>query len=157
MPTRSFVSKWLWIGLASVVTATGLWAYATHTHDELFDTDLASRADRVCASARAELGSPPPLPPSPTFEARASRVEELTTSLRRMVADLRALEPPGSNATFDRWLEVWAEFVAAGEAYADAIRTGDPTLCEPAGDVADLFAVELARIADANGMTACNF
>lgn len=156
-PSRAFLVKWLTVGLASVFIAAGFWAYATHTHEEFFDSELASRANGVCADAHENLGSPPPLPPTPTFEDRARRVELLTEGLREMVGDLRSLEAPGANDTFDRWLQTWGEFVAAGETYADAIRTGDPTVYEPAGNVADPLAIELSEIARANGMDACVF
>jgi hypothetical protein len=156
-PSRAFLAKWLTVGFASVVTAAGIWAYATHTHEEFFDSELASRVNGVCADTYANLGSPPPLPPSPSFEDRARRVELLTEGLREMIGDLRSLEAPGANDTFDRWLETWREFVAAGEAYADAIRTRDPSVYEPAGNVADPLAIELNEVARANGMDACVF
>jgi hypothetical protein len=155
--SRAFLAKWLTVGFASVVIAAGFWAYATHTHAEFFDSKLAFRANGVCADTHADLGSPPPLPPSPSFEDRARRVELLTERLYEMIGDLRSLEEPGANDTFDRWLEIWREFVTAGEAYADAIRTGEPSVYEPAGNVADPLAIELNEIARANGMDACVF
>jgi hypothetical protein len=145
------------VGFASVVAAAGFWVYATHTHAEFFDSKLASRANGVCADTHANLGSPPPLPPSPTFEDRARRVELLTESMREMIGDLRSLAEPGANDTLDRWLETWREFMTAGETYADAIRTGEPSVYEPAGNVADPLAIELNEIARANGMDACVF
>ena len=156
-PSRAFLVKWLTVGFASFVIAAGFWAYATHTHEEFLDSELASRANNVCADTHANLGTPPPLPPSPSFEDRARRVELLLGELREMVGDLRPLKAPGANDTFDRWLETWGEFVAAGEAYADAIRTADPSVYQPAGNVADPLAIELNKIARANGMDACVF
>jgi hypothetical protein len=48
-----------------VLSALGLWAYATHPHEEPFDPALARQANSICASTQAEVGSPPSYPPVP--------------------------------------------------------------------------------------------
>jgi hypothetical protein len=145
----------VWVGLASLLFAAGLWAYAVHQHDEFFDSALASKANSICFSTKAELRTVSPLPPSPSFEERARQVERLNESFTRMVRQLRSLGQPGANATFDGWLDDWHEFIAVGANYAEAIRSGDPAICEPAGNRGG--PIELNRIARANNMTDCIF
>jgi hypothetical protein len=152
--------RWLWVGGGLLVAALwvfGLWRYLVHTHDEFFDASLAREANAVCAATKADLGAPPPASPSVTFEERAQRVETLTHAIRRMSARLRTLREPGETEAFDRWLELWSEVGVLGHDYAEAIRTGDPAVYEPAGNRIDEPTIELNQIARANGMEDCVF
>jgi hypothetical protein len=136
---RNFnIAKWFGVGLASLVFVFGFWAYATHQHTEFFDSALASRANSVCASTKAELRTATPLPPSPSFGQRARQVELLNGSVARMVQRLRDLERQGVSSSFDRWLDDWNEFTAVGVDYAEALRSGDPALYEAAGNRGDI-------------------
>ena len=135
----------------------GAWAYVTHGNDEFFHPKLAREATSVCTDAKSALANLPPLPDSPTFDQRAESVERSATILETMVANLRSLEVPGENDAYDEWLDHWREFIDAGRSYADAIRTGDPAVYEPAGNAGDRPATEVNTIARANDMEACVF
>jgi hypothetical protein len=146
------------IGLVAVTLLASACIEVTprqHSSARFSDPTLAERADAICAATNDELASRPPLSSSPSFEERAQRVEGLADTYERMAEELRALEPAGRDAGFDRYLTTWESFIAAGRRYADAIRTGDPRVYQPAGNQADAPNRELDEIARVNGMTAC--
>ncbi|MPZ93143.1 MAG: DUF2516 family protein [Actinobacteria bacterium] len=143
--------------LVGALWVFGMWAYLTHGQDEFFNPELAAQANAICADAKAELGELPPLPDSPTFEERARTVERTIPIYEGMVDRLRALAGRGENATFDEWLNDWHEFIQVGPNYADAIRTGDPAVFEPAGNAGDEPASAINDVARANQMRACVF
>ena len=160
-PARSR-KLWAWIAgglvvgiFVAAVYVYGFWAYLTHEHDDFFDRDLARKVNIECAGTAAEVAEIPPLPPSPTPSERAQRVEAGSDAFARMTKRFRPLSPARESETFDRWVEVWREFIVLGRRFAAAIRTGDPSVYEPAGNLADDPALELAQIARANGMEEC--
>lgn len=154
-----------------LVEFAGTFAYTMHTHEPrgpagrpiaefqmlLDDPELVRRADSVCAAARRVLRRPPPLPEKATFERRARRVERATRLVARMVRKLRRLEAAGQNDAYDFWIENWNRYNASGRAYADAIRTGDPAIYEPAGNAGDAPNTAVNLVAGANGMSSCIF
>ena len=118
---------------------------------------LAARADAICKDAQGELAKLPALPTSPTFEDRAHVVEVRIPIFATMVEHLRKLAEPGASAAYDEWMRYWNEFLPVGSVFADALRTGDPSLYEPAGNLGDEPAIGFNSIARANGMTDCVF
>ena len=156
----SLGSKRLWVVVALVLSPLwllGTWAYVTHGHEEFFDKTLAERANAVCADAKDEQDGLPSLPNSPTFDERADAVERTIPIYKEMLGRLRALEAPGENTAYDEWLRHWRKFIEVGVTYADAIRTEDPAVFEPAGNAGDEPATEMNSIARANDMHACFF
>lgn len=161
LPSRGTArSNRVLIGVGILLAALwifGMWAYLTHDHEEFFDSDLAPRANSLCVDAQDELAALPSLPDSPTFEERARSVERTSRIFEGLVTDLRTLAPPGDNSSYDQWIEDWHEFVQVGVDYADAIRTGDPGVFEPAGNAGDEPATAINDVARANDMPACVF
>ncbi len=139
-----------------LILVTANCTYFTHTHDEFFDARLAREANEICAETKDELGEPPTYVGG-DFERRAQKVEELADSLQAMTARLRALVPPGENEAFDRWIAHLDEMIALGRVYARAIRTGDPSIYEPAGNLGDAPARRVNQMARANRMPDCIF
>jgi hypothetical protein len=143
--------------LAGISMATG-WLIVTAQRDaEPVPPGVVERANEVCTDAHAELAELPELPDSPTYEQRARAVERGLAVFEATVARLRALIARGRNSTYDEWLDRWDELNGAGAAYADAIRTGDRSVYEPAGDAADGPATAVASMASTHGMNACVF
>jgi len=150
----------LWVAgvLVAGLALVGAWLYVTaENHDETIPPRLAESANSVCRDAHAEHDALSELPGSATFEERAQRVERTLAIFERMVGRLRALDEGNRNATYDTWLDHWDEYISAGPAYADAIRTGDPSIYEPAGNEGDAPAVAFNTMAKENGIDACVF
>lgn len=122
-----------------------------------FPPSLASQANEICADTQTDLGTRPPLPSSPSFEQRAARVESLSDAFEGLTSKLRALQNVGITPSFDDWLATWSRFIEIGRTYAVAIRSGDPAVYEPAGNLGDPLAVELNRTARENAMPDCIF
>ena len=150
--------RWTMTGtLIAGLWLAGGWAYLTHGHDEFFDDALTQEAIVVCADAKAALEDVPPLGDAPSFDDRADRVQRSLPIYEDMVTRLRSLRAPDENEAFDHWLQHWRDYLDTGRAYADAIRTGDPDIYEPAGNAGDRPATEMNSIARVNNMDACIF
>ncbi len=151
-PTRQMIG----LSLVAVVFLTGGCRPASHGQQRRFsDAGLARRADATCARGKADIARLAPAPPSASFEERAQRVEQGADALDRVVGALRALAPAGQDAAFDHYVTTWQQFNVVGRQYATAIRTGDPSVYQPAGNRGDAMTVELNRIAKANGLSSC--
>jgi len=147
------------VGVAIVAGATlwvlGLWAYINHEPPSFFPNELATRAAAACREVLREFPSAPRLGPLPTFEERAERVESLLELDRALIARLRTIPGEDSSPEFQSWLDDYEAWVAIGQEYADAIRTGDPDVYVPAGNRGDRPQIELSRTASANGVLVC--
>jgi len=145
------------VGGAVAVWVLGFFLYATHGHDEFFDDRLAARAEPVCARAQEKLRTDESLPEDPTGEDRAQVVERTTEVFAQMRDELRQLQRPGTNESFDEWLRTLDEYVELGPRFAAALRTGNPDIYEPVGNEGDRPATLMNRIARANDMDDCVF
>lgn len=86
----------------------------------------------------------------------ADRIDQVATKLGGIVEDLRALNPkPQNQAQVDAWFGHYDDYIAAGQRYAAAIRTGKDSLYNKVDDqgVAPLKAI--SHFARANHLDAC--
>lgn len=148
---------WVVVPVALVLAGIGVIAYSHRAESRLFDPSLAARADAICKDAQGALAKLPALPSNPTFEDRAHAVEIRIPTYETMVRRLRRLAEPGASPAYDEWIGYWNEFLPIGPVFADALRTGDPSVYEPAGNLGDEPAIGYNTIARTNGMMDCIF
>ena len=118
---------------------------------------LAQKVSSICADAQAQHGALPPLPDSPTFQQRARKVEQAAAIFEVTVARLRRVLDPGQHGSYDRWLEDWREYLKVGPRFADALRTGNPAIYEPAGNAGDKLYAMINNFSRFQDMSACIF
>jgi hypothetical protein len=159
-PHRPRRWRWVVIGsiivIGSIVWIAGFIAYATHDHPGGFigDRGFIDAADAACRKARASL--PPPAALDATQEERARAVEAGHAWMTALVDELAAI--PVRDADRDEvrwWIARWRELLAVGPKYADALRTGDPEIYVPIGNLGDQPARDINTFATNNGIDAC--
>src|SRR6266508_3448833 len=136
--------RWRWIvigsiiGIGSVVWIAGFIAYATHDHPGGFigDRGFIDAANAACRKARASLT--PPAAPDATQDERA-------------VIPVRG----GDRDEVRWWIARWRKLIAVGPKYAEALRTGDPEIYVPIGNLGDQPARDINSFATNNGIDAC--
>jgi hypothetical protein len=154
--------RWRWvvigsiIGIGSIVWIAGFIAYATHDHPGGFigDRGFIDAADAVCRKARASL--PPPAALDATQEERARAVEAGHAWMTALVDELAVI--PVQEADRDEvrwWIARWRALLAVGPKYAEALRTGDPEIFVPIGNLGDQPARDINTFATNNGIDAC--
>lgn len=116
---------------------------------------LVEAANEVCAAAQRVVEADPPAGENASFEERARIVERLADLYDRTATDLESLPGAAESDSFLGWAAAWHEFADLGRRYADAIRTGNPAIYEPAGDAADEPARALSAYARDNRLTEC--
>jgi hypothetical protein len=138
------------------ILAYGMYRYANHRDfPDYIESDLAARANIVCAEFWTTHPGGTPAGPDATFEERAQAVERLTTTLESLVIEMRGIEGAADSRGFQLWLKDWDDFTSAGHEYAAAIRTGDQKKRERAGNKGDAPNYWMGRTAVSNGITEC--
>lgn len=154
--------RWRWvvigsiIGIGSVVWIAGFIAYATHDHPGGFigDRGFIDAANAACREARASL--PPRAAPDATQEERARVVEAVHTWMSALVNELAVIPVrDGDRDEVRWWIARWRKFIAVGPKYAEALRTGDPEIYVPIGNLGDQPARDINSFATNNGIDAC--
>jgi hypothetical protein len=144
------------IGIGSIVWIAGFITYATHDHPGGFigDRGFIDAADAACRKARASL--PPPAALDATQEERARAVEAGHAWMTALVDELAVISVQEADRDEVRWwIARWRELLAVGPKYAEALRTGDPEIFVPIGNLGDQPARDINTFATNNGIDAC--
>lgn len=159
-PQRRRRCRWVvigsFIGIGSVAWIGGFIAFATHDHPGGFigDRGFIDAANAACRKARAAL--PPSAGPDASQEERARVVEAVHAWMTALVDELAVIPvPDGDRDEVRWWIARWRKLIAVGPKYAEAIRTGDPEIYVPIGNLGDQPARDINTFATNNGIDAC--
>jgi hypothetical protein len=155
-----------WLTAAAVFTALtfGLYVYAFFFYDpgllidELPDKTFPTAAEKVCASAQAQLEALPLSTSSRTAAERADVVDRANVILRDMVAQLEPLVPQGQGRIttgVQEWVSDWSAFIDDRQAYADGLRKDPDTRFVERRKANRQISLAIDSFAQVNRMDSC--
>lgn len=149
----------MWGALLAVaaVWAYGIWYSVNRPAPEPLDDAARDAAVAACTEALADLRAVPD-PSGAAADSGAGRVPAENEMLRRMVADLRRIEPddPEGAEAFGRWLDDWDALIAArADFVAAAVEHDNARLRIPVADNAPV-SVRMDDYADMHDLDACS-
>jgi hypothetical protein len=147
-----------------VIASFGIWAYRFSGQadrpppDLLADTDLAARAEAICAAAVADVDAMPSAADAVDGPDRAEQVIRATDRFAVMVTELEALEVTGAEdqVIMNGWLGDWRVLLGDRRGYAEAVAI-DPAAPFLMTDVAanERLDRRITRMATTNAMPSC--
>jgi hypothetical protein len=154
------------LGAAAVFTAVtfGLYIYAFFFYDpgllidELADRTFPNAAEKVCATAQAQLEGLPLSTSARTAADRAAVVDRANTILRDMVDQLRPLVPQGQGKVttgVEEWVSDWSAYVEDRVAYADGLREDPETRFVERRKANRQISLAIDSFAQVNRMDSC--
>ena len=144
------------IGVGSILWVAGLVLYVGHDHpgDFIGDSGFVQAANDACESALSTF--PPPAGADTTLDERADPVEASHARLAALVDELETIPVEATDRdAVAWWIARWRQLLAIGPEYAAAIRTGDPDVYTPIGNLGDEPAREVNEFARNNDISAC--
>ncbi len=153
-------------GIALALSTFGVWGYAYSgqadrpTPDLLADTAFPAAAERICATATAEIAAMPQALDATDNGDRAVQVRTSTVRFEQMVDDLEAAVggTPRDVAIERAWIDDWRVVVADRYRYADAVADNPaaPYYMTDTG-VNERLDRRVTRLAATNQMLSCSY
>lgn len=153
-------------GVGLALSSFGVWGYAYSgradrpTPDLLADQAFPAAAERICATAVADIAAMPQALDARDGAERAGQVRASTARFEQMIGELAAAVSgtPRDVAIEQAWLDDWRVMVTDRYRYADAVAE-DPAAPYYMTDtgVNERLDRRITRLAATNGMRSCSY